>query len=347
MSTSRFLLSLLLASGASCLPPQENPTQVKDLRVLGMSFEPPDVLIRDCSPALFGALAGVGDGGLAGATDGGLPVGVDAGSVFAFFAAASRQVTLKVLIADPAGNGRQLDYRLLGCAGTGDRDCNAENGFVEIDAGQVAAGELVMAFRPGLLILPDGKPSVLSDAGTPLLLEAINRDTYKGLGGIRVPVVLDLRASDTGEHIYAQKLMVYMCQFFPQQQPNQLPRLPGLTWNGEPWPEGEVRDYQGTKPVLFEPTDFSALEEPYWLPSLSLQPVALQESWKINWLTSFGTMSAYGTGGTDFAGTTGRQRSTWQPDTTATTPHDVTFWFVVRDGRGGETWSTRQVRWSP
>jgi hypothetical protein len=340
VSTHRNLvvLSLVGALVGSCLPPQEDPTYVKDLRVLGMSFDPPDVLIPGCTPALLLGLAGAADGG---------QVAIDPRLGFAIALASSRPLAFKALIADPAGNGRMLDYRLLGCANTGDRNCDNEGDYVEMLTGQTTAGELALTVTPGTQILPDGVPSALSDAGTPLLIEVINQDTWKGLGGIRVPVVLDLKAADTGEHIYAQKLMVYACQFFPVQKPNVLPVLPGVTWNGEAWAEAEVKEYQGTDPVTIEPVDFTDLQESYWVPSLQLQPVPLQESWKVNYLTTFGTMSAYGTGGTDFSGTTGRHRSKWQPSKNVTEARDVRFWFVVRDGRGGESWISRQAHWTP
>jgi hypothetical protein len=338
--SSRPLTALVLATlGASaCLPPQDEPTTAHDLRVLGASFDPPDVLIAGCNPALLSGLAGAADGGA---------VTLDPLLTLAIAFAAARPLDYKALIADPAGGGRALQYRLLGCASSGDRTCDNAGDYVELTTGQTTAGELALRVTPGLAILPDGQVNALTDAGTPLLLEVINQDTFKGLGGVRVPVVLDLWAPGTTEHIYAQKLMVYACQFFPEMKPNAVPRLPGLLWNGEPWPEGEIKDVTGRTPVVITPDDFSTLEEDYLVASLALQPVSLRESWKINWVTTSGTMAPYASGGTDFSGTTGRHKSTWTPDPKATTPSNVTFYFVVRDGRGGESWLTRQIRWTP
>lgn len=336
--SSRSFFAVALLALTTCLPPQDDPTSVHDLRVLGMSFEPPDQLIQGCTPALLAGLAGGFDGG---------QVMLDPRLTLGILLAASKELDFKALIADPTGSGRSLDYRLLGCARTGDRDCSNEKEYVEITTGKTTAGELALKVTPGIAIVPDGKQNALSDAGTPLLIDVINFDTWKGLGGVRVPIVLDLSASDTGEHLYAQKLMVYACQFFPEQQLNTTPVLPGVSWNGESWGETEVKQYHGTDAVLIEPLDFSGLEEPYVLPSLELKPVHLTESWKINWMTTFGSMSPYGTGGTDFSGTTGKHRSKWQPDRKATEPQDVTFYFVVRDGRGGESWITRRAHWTP
>ena len=162
-----------------------------------------------------------------------------------------------------------------------------------------------------------------------------------------MPVVLELSASDTHEKIYAQKLMVYTCQFFPEMKQNLTPVLPGLKFDGDPWPEGDVKKVKGKQEFPMVPEDFTALEETYVVPSLELKPVNLTESWKVTWLTTSGTMSPYNTGGTDLAGQTSRHNAKWRPDQTATEAQDVDFYFVVRDGRGGSSWLRRSVRWEP
>ena len=46
---------LLLVIGAllvSCVPPQDDPSQVIDLRVLGVQFEPPELMAGDCRALL-------------------------------------------------------------------------------------------------------------------------------------------------------------------------------------------------------------------------------------------------------------------------------------------------------
>jgi hypothetical protein len=188
------------------------------------------------------------------------------------------------------------------------------------------------------MLLPDG---------TPLLQEVIMQDLYKGLGGFRVPVLLDVQTLDGTEHVYAQKLMVYMCKFFPEMKENTTPVLPGMTVAGMPWPADEVKEFSGTQEISLEPEDFSALQEPYIMPSFQLQPVQLREAWKVSWYTSSGTMSAGTTGGVDLGGQAGKHVSKWQPDSTATEPQDVTLTFVVRDGRGGDSWMQRKLRWTP
>jgi len=159
--------------------------------------------------------------------------------------------------------------------------------------------------------------------------------------------VLELSASDTGEKIFAQKLMVYTCGFFPQMKQNVTPVLPGITFDGDLWPEGEVKKVKGYQEFPLLPVDFTSLEESYVVPSLELKPVDLVESWKVTWMTTSGTMSSYTTGGTELDGTTARHNSNWSPDSSNSEEKDVEFFFVVRDGRGGNSWTKRTLRWMP
>jgi hypothetical protein len=284
--------------------------------------------------------------------DGGTTIAIPPQVAFAFLGAASTSLEFTALIADPAGNGRMIDYRLLGCANRGDRDCNNEGDYVEIASGQTPPGELkVSGIRLGTSVLDDGNdagfPLADGGAGSLLLFEVIQQDTFKGLGGIRVPVVLELSASDTKEKIFAQKLMVYTCQFFPQMKQNVTPVLPGIIFNHVEWREDEVIEVHGKSEWELTVDDFTSLQEPYVVPSLQLQPFDLVEAWKVTWMTTSGTMSPYNTGGVDFAGQEGRHVSKWKPDQRSNEPTDVTMYFVVRDGRGGQSWITRHLKWWP
>lgn len=330
----RPLLPLTVAAvvAAGCLPPQEQPTTVKDLRVIGMSFEPPELMAGNCATLLGRGPA-------------------DAGIDLSLLVLAL-PVRLTTLIVDPRGEGRSLSYELRACANTGDRTCSNTGDFVILDAGTTAAGELVQSFSltsvpakdggffPDVLTLEDG-----TDGGTPLLQEVIEQDSFKGLGGIRMPVVLNLRGGS--EQLYAQKLMVLNCKLFPDMKQNVTPVLPGVTLAGDEWREDQIPTVTGRGPFRVEPLDYSALEEPYVVPSFSLSPIRLNESWKIAWFTESGEMSPYETGGTNVAGMSGQKGSRWTPDSTVTTERDVRFYFVVRDGRGGESWLQRTLHWKP
>jgi hypothetical protein len=315
----RALLIAALALSA-CVGPTDDPSQVHDMRVLAAQTDPPELMAPSCT---------------------------DATAQFAFL----RPVALRWLIADPKGEGRDITYSLTACANINDRKCENENDFIELESGTTKAGTLEQTIRlvGEVETGPEGpkfKPLLLPD-DVPLLQETILQDTYKGLGGIRVPLVLKLSAGE--EVIYAQKLMVFSCRFFADQKPNVNPVLPGMTLDGQEWEESKVRTLAGNAPFVLLPLDFSDREEPYVVPSFSLEPIALQEAWKVSWHATVGKFSTSETGGVDFSGEGEKHRNEWAPrlEDFAGGEQDVTFTFVARDGRGGISWIQRQGHWIP
>jgi hypothetical protein len=303
-------LGLLLC--AACVGAEDDPSSVKDLRVLGIRMEPPELMADACE------------------VDPSNP-----GAVDALLGSLLRPVRFTALIEDPAGAGRELDYTLWACASQQDGICRKDR--VELARGVAWPGELVvdLGVSLGMARLPDG---------TFLAQKVLEQDTYKGLGGLRMPLVLWVRGGD--EQVYAQKLMVYSCRFFPEMKANVQPELPGVRLRGERWEEGSVPELSGAGPFRLEAEDFSELEEPYVVPSFELKPVALHESWELAWYTSLGTISPRETGGSNFAGVVGRHRVEWKPPRGAEA-QEVRFWVVVRDGRGGLSWLTRKVKYTP
>ncbi|RYZ34073.1 MAG: hypothetical protein EOO72_13425, partial [Myxococcaceae bacterium] len=99
-------------------------------------------------------------------------------------------------------------------------------------------------------------------------------------------------------------------------------------------------------PFVVTSEDVSALEEAYVVPGLRLQAVNLKEAWEISWHATLGEFGPQETGGADFGGQQGRHRTEWKPAQGAAA-QEVTFWAVVRDGRGGSSWLVRRARWSP
>ncbi len=313
----RALVLALFLSAAGCVGSQDNPTNVHDLRVLGASFEPPEIFAVSCYDD----------------------------SALAVFAS---PVVMTALVADPAGAGRSIDYDLRVCASQGDTTCTGD-GALTLTRGSTGPGELVVkdvpaSFNPNLR-LPLMPGAQLVDGGTPLLEEVVEHDLYQGLGGIRLPAVLHVKAGD--EEVFAKKLLVFTCKLLPEMTPNHTPRLPGLLLEGEPWPDDALPDLQGSGPFAVEPEDFQDRLEPYVVPSYSLKPVHLSELWIISWRADMGTFSEGDTGGTGFDGiAVAKHHTEWTPGPDAT-ERDVTFWAVVRDGRGGESWLVRKAHWRP
>ncbi|WNG34748.1 hypothetical protein F0U60_14555 [Archangium minus] len=298
------VLGLLLCS--ACVGSEDNPSNVKDLRVLAIRMDPPELFSDTCSTdpaALIGTLV--------------------------------RPVRVTALLPDPAGNGRDLDYTLWACVDPGDETCQGER--VEVARGVTQGGELVIDLTPG-------PGAARLEDGTLVAQKVLAEDTYRGLGGVRLPLVLWVRGGD--EQVYAQKLMVYGCRFFPEMKPNEQPALPGLLLEGQPWEAEVARELSGPGPFKLEPQDFSSFEESYVVPSFELKPVHLEESWELSWLSTLGTISPNNTGGADLGGGEERHNVEWQPPSNAQA-QEVRFWVVVRDGRGGMSWVTRTVKYTP
>ncbi|MBF5046598.1 hypothetical protein FGE12_29545 [Aggregicoccus sp. 17bor-14] len=310
---TRLLLCLLAL--AACAPDMDEPTLVHDLRVLGISTDAPELLLPACdtSPQVLAAL--------------------------------DTPVHYRALIVDPQGEERALDYRLWACADAEDLTCAEANGRVLLAEGSTSAGELSVDVRPGTAFLPDG---------TALLERVRAKDDYAGLGGVRLPLVLELSAGE--ERIHAQKLLVYSCPLVEGMRANQNPEPPGLLLQGQPWPQSQsaeqavaLPELVGPGPFAVQAEDFRAQEEAYVVPSLTLQPVSLTESWTLAWHASLGEFNLQQTGGTDFGGQESRNLVKWKPfeDGGSAEAQVVTFWVVVRDGRGGLSWTSRQALWRP
>ena len=218
------VLALVLTS--ACVDRQDDPTTVHDLRVLGIQFDPPEMLITRCNAGSLQRL-------IATQADGGSFANIDPLLLFELLSVASQPLEFRALIADPKGNGRAVQYRLSVCTDVSDRTCANPEKRVLLNEGELSASgtsELSMQVTPVSELRDGGLPSIRSlPNGTAVLLDVLQNDTFRGLGGIRVPVVLELTATDTGEHIYAQKLMPYVCKFLPQMVQNVLPVLPGMT----------------------------------------------------------------------------------------------------------------------
>lgn len=310
MRALRLLLPFVLFT--ACIGPEDNPASVHDLRVLGVQLSPPELMY---TPSAGSCLDVPGTANF------------DPADLLAW----AVPVEYRALIADPAGNGRSLDYRLWLCADPDDRAC--EETRILLSEGTTTAGEVVLPVQPGQEAL---------EAGEAFFNELAANNDLGGLFGLWVPIVLELRAGD--EEVRAQKLLVLSCKWFPESEANVNPVLPGILAGGAPFTEGQL--LLGPGPFDMVPEDFSALQVPYVLPTSTLEPVSLVETWKVAWYTDYGVFAPNQTGGTDLGGGSARHNTEWIPPQDAT-ERDVRFWFVVRDGRGGLSWITRTARYRP
>lgn len=310
------LSSLAVLLGA-CVDTGDDPSNVKDLRILGVRTDPPEIMTDHCD---IGALvSAAGDGGVADT------------SIFTLL----NDVTFTTLIADPKGMGRDIDYEIIVCPDADDTNCTKDPAHTKVlDRGKTQDSELAVTVKPGAVLFSDG----------PLLLFTVRQDQYHGVGGIRQPVVVHLKAGD--EEIFASKLMVFSCRFFPSMKANVNPILPGIEVAGTEWTEDETVVLSGQEKISFTADDFTSLQEDYVVPTFELKPLQLTEAWLVSWYAEAGRFSPTSTGGVGFDGVVERQQVQWQAFT-KDTEADVRFWFVVRDGRGGLTWLKRNAHFKP
>ncbi|NMO21657.1 hypothetical protein HPC49_46885 [Pyxidicoccus fallax] len=298
---------LLLALGASaCIDIDDQPSKVHDFRVLGISTEKPELMAPDCERT---------------------PEALEV---------LTSEVRFRALLVDPAGGGRPIQYTLWACADVEDELCADEANRVKLAEGTTAEGELSLAIRPGAATVGED---------IPLLLRVQEADPFKGLGGIRMPLVLHAVAGD--EEVYAQKLMVFWCPMVEGMKENVQPVIPGLRVDDAPWTVDALPELRGEGPFVMTADDVAPFEETYVVPGLREESVTLQEAWEIAWYATFGEFSPQVTGGADLGGQKGKHRTEWEPPEDAKEAREVTFWAVVRDGRGGMSWVSRRARWSP
>jgi hypothetical protein len=122
---------------------------------------------------------------------------------------------------------------------------------------------------------------------------------------------------------------------------NHNPAISEVTWEGAPWPEGEIKESacktvkNGVCDVYVE-HKLSVLAPDASEASVDREQKPFQES---------AVLQFYATGGEfeDDVRLFASGTNTWQARRTDA-GQLVTFWFVVRDDRGGVSWTSRQVR---
>ncbi|HYV45532.1 MAG TPA: hypothetical protein VFA20_11760 [Myxococcaceae bacterium] len=322
----RARLQLLAAAAAllACTGAIDTADRVHDLRMLAMRADPPEVTL----PVAF-----LPDGGVV--SRGPLP--------------ALPPVSLTGLIADPAGGGRAVDYEFAICSARDSETARCEDdspGYRVLAEGQVAPTPL------------GAEPTVTFTPTWEDLSGAVVEDPYHGFGGL--PVALQLEVSAGGEAVVGIKRVVFTASLTaPLPPPNQNPALDAVTYAGADWAEGASAavDFNGEvhqgfrgatvtsdNPIEVFPT--ASLFEDYDRTAFDGSTIHFSEVWRYSFFATAGSFSPANAGGN--AGPPGTQpdqgpvSAKWVPDL-GETGGPTTVWIVVRDGRGGETWTVRQA----
>lgn len=310
------LMVALLCAGCGTL---DSPDLVHDLRVLAMRSEPAEQVF---------ALPVYPDGG---GVDGGLDLAAALAGI------TLEPITVRALIADPDGGGRTLHYQYAICAKLAD---GGRCDLTQPDAYGISEGDLT----------PDGGWGEVSVTFTPkleLLASAIEQDAFHGFDFLPVPVQLQVTAGADEAWAFKRLVFSYVFAGQPVPPPNANPYIPLLLLDGEPWsvaPPPTLVDRRGHDVLPLIP---DGGEEPYTRATFEGGSIAFRESWRYSFLATAGAFSSFSTGGqSSVVGSDNPIDSSWAP-IDSDGPQRVTYFVVVRDGRGGEGWAVRQADFAP
>lgn len=193
---------LVLAGG--CTPEFENSTTIKDLRLIAIVAEPPEILIDLESVAENPAL--LAD----------LP-----------------PVLLTPLVIDPRGGGREVTYQVQACGNRPDvmpRGSENGPGRVVDSIAQAPCPEGATPVAEGAVVpLSDGTaPISVTFRPTPeLLIQAASDDPISVQLGLPITLSFTLRAGD--EQVVAIKRVLFTPRLDAEQRPNRNPQISHLT----------------------------------------------------------------------------------------------------------------------
>jgi hypothetical protein len=220
----RAALALVLLLGA-CTPDFEDLTHVKDLRVLGVGADTPELLVESGPIAMQPHLC----------PDPATSMALRA-EVAGHLPAQFPTVTLRPLVADPHGGGRPIHYTVVACvSATGTQDPEAGGGGMRpggvrdtvgrgvCDAPAQLMGDVTPA--PGEVTVPIEVRFPLSPE---LLLAAVADDPLGIIYGLPLTVQVTVSAGD--EQVIARKRILFTLRLTPDQAPNQNPLIPQLSF---------------------------------------------------------------------------------------------------------------------
>jgi hypothetical protein len=346
-----FSLSLIVASSLllGC-GDFDDPSTVKDLRILAVAIDPSEVILNVATEA-------------------------DVAS------AVIPPMMLTPLIVDP--RGRPITLTISACANDPNAPSPPNNGTdpTGYPAGGVrtTVGSALCDGDPTRIVLAenvDPTTVVPSTLTTDWLTAAFRRDVFFGPDGtlhggfdLGMPVVFQLTAQAGDDTAVAIKRALFWRQpVRADQTPNRSPQVPGVRGydrrdetTAEPLPDAITPIEAGTpvdapeSGLWIDPVDaaaptVTAEAESYVTATLDrltgqVTPVDVKETLTYTFYASSGTFDPQQTSSEPPPGVTPQGRlhieSKYQP--AAGGPSDVTIWIVVRDERGGASWATRTL----
>lgn len=319
----RTLLAAACLAAAGCTTFQD-PSIVVDLRVLAMRSEPPDQVIDVdlAQPAMPADLL-------------------------------AQLVPTEVcaLVADP-GMDRRLAWSMTMCPPSDDNRCDGDRPQVALGGGLLDDPERTVP-EPSLCV------TVMPDAGlVAVLLDVLQRDPLRGLGGLDYAVELRIGGQDADRDLdeYATKTLRVSPRITPAAAANENPRIDrieatidAMIGDAAPvaLPLGRCRENPAPYPLppgtrlRLLPIEPDGVREGYVLPTLDGRIESFTESLTYQWVASAGGYSSGSTGGPrDLAGNPAPLFSDYESPATSDLdgPTDVSLWIIQRDERLGVQW---------
>jgi len=322
----------VVASLAACTPDFEASWAVRDLRLLAVQAEPPELLYRELPPELLSA----GEG----------PAPVD-------------PVRLTALAADPRDPEREVEWELWACTpeATGCREARRRWPLGLDEAGRcqpLAEDAAAPRQRSGLAgITCDFVPTLA------LLVASLEADPYRGFGGL--PVVVELRLFDGQQVVPVFKRLAYTVPLpyspIPAgKEANRNPELAAIEIDGVRWTRERLAAELPRIPVAAKrellPVAADGAKESYLVvttgaageradPLRAPGVQQLEEALSYEFYVTAGALSHGRTGGRGSTFITDKKvtdlTSTWTAPLAAP-GLPIRFWVVVRDDRGGASW---------
>lgn len=214
MSSRRCLFAAAIAMSGACTPGFEDPSRIRDLRLLAVMAEPPEVL-------------------------------VDAQNLPTEFPT----FVLRPLVVDPRGPGRVVRYTVRACGNAG----AGEGEGRDRGPGNVRDTISQSACSRESPVIAEGQATVGADAVVPIevsftptiefLTAALRSDPLGAALGLPVTLGFNLIGADEENQVAAIKRVLFSPRLSPEQKPNANPRIESLSF----------RKLKGETPMPIDP----------------------------------------------------------------------------------------------
>lgn len=271
------------------------------------------------------------------------------------YAAPGEEVQLTTLSHEPFG--RPITWAWTTCVKPDDTTVNACLAKIVQDA-RIGGGQLPVSVGPGRSTFKTVIPANVLDGVDPraagnVLVGVLTVACPGELGvedlGTVTPGDLPFRCLDanTKEVLPYERYVVSVKRIYVRRtERNQNPVLAGVTWDGQPWAENDIKEVTpcSNDPVVSyadcsggESHDLAVIVPPQ---SIEAGTSELGAAFKEDMVASY-----YATEGVfEFSGRTVESPTTSWKARSAAAGKEQTLWFVVRENRGGVSWTTRKVR---